>query len=462
MSIRYFFAMAAGRVSRFALRALNRSGTALPGLVATTIDPEFLAHAGSDLTTTLITGTNGKTTTTNLLIHILKTANRTVLENRAGSNLRRGIASTLLSRSRYIREAIFETDEAELLSVTTAFRPKLVVLLNLFRDQLDRYGELDATIRQWRKLFDQSKRQTVLLNADDPGLGWLGHNQSNAQFMGIANVIGSKPGTNVPLPHTADTVISPESGELLVYHQVHFSHLGDYRDPKGKFKRPKLDYAFTNVRLLGMEGSSFTVMEANKAVIARVITPLPGMFNVYNVGAAVIAAHALGVDQQTIKAAVKSFHGAFGRFETITLPTGRTLVLFLVKNPVGFDVVLDLLRQRKEPYDLLIGINDLLADGIDVSWLWDVNFESAALAARSVLATGTRAHALALRLAYAQPAPKNIHVANSLANALATLEQSGKGTTICCLSYTAMLAFRALLVEKGLVNESFQQPMEPR
>ncbi len=477
MTVRSFVASVAGQLTAAGLRLVGRQGTALPGLVATTLDPDFLRSVGRSIPNVLVSGTNGKTTTTTLLMQLLAASGRAVILNGEGSNLARGIASTLLTApSMSSAVGTFEVDEAELVSVARALEPEFILLLNLFRDQMDRYGELDATARKWQALGELSETIPIL-NVDDPNLGWLATKLRRAITFGIESVVGERRGHQIELPHTADAVVSPVSGQRLRYRRLSFSHLGDYRDPASRFRRPPLDFALTDVRLRGLAGSRFRIKDRTGRIVLTLTTPLPGLFNVYNVGAAAIAALAAGADRPTIETTVSRFHGAFGRFDTLPLPHSGRLITLLVKNPVGFDQALSLVAAIKGVRQLVIGINDRLADGTDVSWLWDVDFESLADPVRhssevkraihtsevgrnrtiNILTTGTRAHELANRLHYAGINPARIATDPDLTTVLRQIERTKRGTTVCCLTYTALLEFRRLLARRGLLAHQFAE-----
>lgn len=452
-AVRYQLAKKVGRLMKSLLRLLRRNATSLPGFISLAIDPNFLQHGGKDVPSVLISGTNGKTSVTNLLCKILEQEKQGyVLCNAAGSNLTQGIASTLLTAHRITQQAVFEVDEANLPSVAAKLHPRLIILLNLFRDQMDRYGELDKTAHEWERLAATNHTNELLLNADDPNLGWLGQGHPRAFFFGIKNVSRRLANQDHSvLAHTADTIISPVSRELLIYRRVYFSHLGDYYDPKSDFTRPRLDYAIVDVDLFGLGGSRFRIIDRSGKEILRLQTRLPAIFNVYNVAAAAIAAHRMGVPRTDIEDTAKSFIGVFGRFETIELDSGRKLIIALTKNPTGFNLVLEFIRDHfAERYDLLIAINDLVADGTDVSWLWDVDTRLISPRAETIYASGLRAHQVALRLKYSGLASP-IKVEPDLTTVVSNIVQQGHGTTICCLSYTAMTKFRSLLVASGVI-----------
>lgn len=458
---KFWLANKSGRMAWYILRLLGRNATTLPGLVATTIDPHFLEKFGTRLDVALVSGTNGKTTTANLLSQITQAAGaKQLIYNGAGSNLSRGIASAIVAKSLgSSAQAIFETDEADLVYVDTALKPKLIVLLNLFRDQMDRYGELDKTAYEWRRLFAQERKVDFLLNADDPNLGWLGKHHRNTEFFGIYNIIGKKKGASAEIPRTADIIISPHSGELLVFNEVYFSHMGDYHDMASDFKRPKLNYAICDVNLRGLEGTSFVIKNPQGKVLLNLKSPLPGIYNVYNAAAAGIAALRGGIERNLIEHEIGKFSGVSGRLETIEVGPGRRLIVALVKNPTGFNLLIDLLRVSVHTdLNLVIGINDLLADGTDVSWLWDVDFENLKSSVRQIIATGTRGQQVALRLKYSGLA-QTVTILPNVAETLEKILNDTAQMTVCCLSYTAMVQFRSLLLQRRIIQHpSRSQP----
>ena len=489
-------AVAAGKASALATRLLGRGGgTALPGLVAHTVYPRVLRDLTSQLPegTVMVTGTNGKTTTSRMLGSILEAAGLQPLHNRSGSNLERGLISTMVDAATPIgglpqemRVGLFEVDEATVPAVLPSVRPRVAVFNNLFRDQLDRYGEIDTVYSRWRAALPRlSPRSTLVLNADDPAVADLAHTpgvRSRIFTFGIDDPSYALEA----LPPAADSITCPSCGSRLEYSLILLSHLGHWRCAECGLARVKPDVAATHVLLNGTEGTELCLR--TPAGELALTLKVPGLYNVYNGLAAVSAALAMGVPMEKIKEGVESFTAAFGRIERVAVPgsDGKSLLLALVKNPVGFNEVLRMLFPASErrvgytpegereileeapaqaggkvqPRHLLIIINDLTADGRDVSWLWDVDFELLTATSGSmgwVYTSGIRSGDMAVRLKYAGLDPSIVKVEGDMAKALdAALRGLPPGETLyVCPTYTAMLAFRKMLHERGWVKSRF-------
>lgn len=458
--IRLAAAVAAAKGAYRATRLIGRSGgTAAPGLVGERLDPRLIAKVSARLPegAVVIAGTNGKTTTSRLLTEILTAAGKRVLNNGAGSNLSRGIAAAFARQSSLLGApdadiAVIESDEAAFPAVVAAVRPRLIVLNNLFRDQLDRYGELNSVASKWEiALAAMPAGTTLVYCADDPTLCAL----ASVAPPGTALVpfgLGRHDYTLPELAHAADAVICSKCGAALQYHALSVGHLGDWYCPTGDNARPPLAFAAEGVTLHGMDGASFVVRGDTDAPL-RIDAQLPGLYNVYNVVGAIAAARTLGVQPGTIRATLPIFVAPFGRIERVDL-LGRRLTLALIKNPTGANEVLRLLLAAA-PAPLLICINDLVADGRDVSWLWDTDFEMLAAYPAPIIVSGIRAFDMALRLKYAGVPADTIAVVPGIGDALvAVAERAEPGADTYVLpTYTAMLAAREALHDKGALRD---------
>ena len=466
-------AILAARGAGQAARLLRRGGgTALPGLVADRIAPGIMRRLTRQLRrgSIIVTGTNGKTTTSRMLGVVLEAAGWHPIHNRSGSNLVRGLVATLVTESNLrgklpADSGLFEVDEATVPAVAAQVHPRLILINNLFRDQLDRYGEVDTVSRRWREtLATLDARNTVVLNADDPAVAVLGREtRARVVYYGIADTRQAL----AALPHAADAIDCPICGHRLVYSAILLSHLGHYACPQCGFARPAPQVVAERVDLHGTESTRLEIRSPRESFAVELA--LPGLYNAYNGLAACAAALVLGVTPAVINAGLAGFRAAFGRIERVAAgSTGKNLLLALVKNPVGFNEVLRMLfpvllagDAEPPPRHLLIIINDLIADGRDVSWLWDVDFEMLAPPGRVATATcaGIRATDMANRLKYAGLDPARIRVVEDLAAALeATLAALPPGETLYVLpTYTAMLAFRGLLQARGWVSQFWEQ-----
>jgi UDP-N-acetylmuramyl tripeptide synthase len=443
----------AGRAAGGLIRRLGRGGgTTVPGRIAGRIDPDVVASLGRALPagSVVVTATNGKTTTTRLIAQVLAAAGRRVVHNRSGANLLNGVASALLRAAaptgRVAGEiGLFEVDEASLPEVASALQPRVLAFGNLFRDQLDRYGEVTFVANSWRRALDElPPTAELVLNADDPSVAALGLDaRHRVLYVGVDDLSLAK----AALEHTADARLCPRCGTRLQYDAVFYGHLGHYRCPGCGFARPTPHLSARGVSPAGFDGSRVDLGDGGLSL------PLPGLYNVYNALLALGVAEVLGIDRGGAVAAIERGAGAFGRIERIAVGS-RTLLMALVKNPVGFDQVLRTVLESADRPDVLIAINDRLADGTDVSWLWDVDFEALAGRARSIVVTGDRAGDMRVRLKYAGVDPAIVRV-GGLDDALANV---GDGGTLYALpTYTAMLDLRAELARRGHVAPFWEE-----
>ena len=464
--LRPALAVTAGKLAGRASVLTGRGGgTSLPGLVAERIAPDIAATlaAGLPRGSIVVSGTNGKTTTTALLAAVLRASDLCPIHNRAGANLLRGVSSALLAqtgpggRLRVGDDAIglFEADEAALPSILRAVLPTIVVITNLFRDQLDRSGELDVIASRWRHAFTTlSPGATLVLNADDPLVASLGENAApRVIFYGMDLSAGrfARP------PESADSISCRRCGALLRFERVYYGHLGDYRCPRCGHARPRPSVSGLAVESRGLDGSRVHAEVGGTPVHLEL--RVPGLYNVYNALAALAGAWAQGIDGAVAAAAVQEVQAAFGRAECVQI-SGHDVWLLLVKNPTGCDEVLRLLAALPAPLDLLAVLNDNTADGHDVSWIWDTGWENIADHLRRVTFAGTRAEDLALRLKYAgyAAAADSTIVRDPLAGLDAALSAAPPAAPIHVLAtYTAMLELRRGLVSRGVLRNYLER-----
>jgi len=459
--LRLSAALATAKGTYRATQLLGRSGgTAIPGLVAERVDPRLIGKLAARLPegAIVVAGTNGKTTTARMLADILAAAGKTVLNNGAGSNLSRGIAASFARQSSLFGRpdadvAVIETDEGAFPAVVAAVRPRVIVLNNLFRDQLDRYGELNSVASKWKiALSHLAPGATVVYDADDPTLCALADAAPPGTTL-IPFGLGAHDYVLPELTHAADAVLCVKCGTPLEYRALSVGHLGDWYCPTGDNARPPLAFAATNIHLLGMEGAAFSV--ANDDAGFEVSTNVPGLYNVYNALGASAAALTVGVAPPIVADALRTFVAPFGRIERIPLH-GRRLTLALIKNPTGANEVLRLIAAAP-PAPLLICINDLIADGRDVSWLWDTDFEMLADSdyPAPISVSGIRALDMAVRLKYAGVPDDRITVVPEIADALVAVAERAEvgGDAYVLPTYTAMLAAREALHTLGALRD---------
>ena len=467
---RLLAALAAAKLTGAAIRTLGRGGgTAAPGLVADRIDPGLVGKIASRLPSgvVVVAGTNGKTTVARMLADILQAHGLRVAHNRSGSNLLRGVASALASQadlwgSPRADIGVIESDEAALPEIARRLRPTVIVLNNLFRDQLDRYGELDTIASLWQPaLRALPPAATVVVNVDDPTLASISEGLAARRVsFGLDD---RNPGFLLSeIPHAADAKSCRRCGRDLVYDRLYSAHLGAWRCPGCGAVRPALDFAGTGIVLDGVEGLHLDVVRHGAAGAGLPLgLAIPGLYNAYNAVAATAVASTLGVPDETIGGAMRRYRSAFGRIERVTY-RGHTLTLALVKNPVGFNETLRMLTMATAGLTVptLIAINDLTADGRDVSWLWDVDFEMLAGGAARLFTTGLRGADMANRLIYAGlPAERVIPLSADLSAGLDgfvdALSPESPGYVL--LTYTALLGLRQALADRGAVAQFWEQ-----
>ena len=439
-------------------RMRGGGATSAPGKVLMRLAPDAIGDLGGRLErgSVLISATNGKTTTAALTASILRHAGIPLVHNQAGANMAGGIATSLLDAARpHGRMAgelgLFEVDELWLSSLAAQLRPRAILLGNLFRDQLDRYGELDTIAESWERVLGERDTQLVL-NADDPLLADLGREHPGAVFFGVEDDTLALAG----MAHAADAKHCRRCGAPYVFDAVYLGHLGHYHCDSCGQARPLPSVTATDLKLEGVRSARFTLhTPAGESVVSLA---LPGLYNVYNALAAAALATALEIPLETIAAGLTATQAAFGRAEAVTLSGGRELRILLVKNPAGANEVLRTLALEPGEHDLLGVLNDQIADGRDVSWIWDADFELLAGRVRVATCSGSRAADLATRLKYAGIDLARIRVEPNLEMALqeASADRPEDGAPLYALpTYTAMLALRELLVARGEASSAW-------
>lgn len=448
MTTRRLAGVWAGKLTRRSTRLLGSGGTALPGLVAERVDRGLTRELASGLdAAVLVTGTNGKTTTSAMLSRILTRAGRRVLHNRAGSNLMRGVLTSLIDASGASGRlpaglvGVFETDEAAFDDVAEAVKPSAVLFTNLMRDQLDRYGEIDAIAGRWaRALTGLEPATRVVLNIDDPLISTL--ERAAPGPVSRFGIEDARAGTATEA-ELADALWDPASGDDFRYDHRFYAHLGHWYTASGA-RRPAPQISAAEIAP-GDEGMRFALTLADGESLS-VELPAEGLYSVYNALAAAAAASALGVDGETIAAALGEHRAAFGRQEALRVG-GRRVRILLGKNPAGMNQALRTLQGEGARHHMLVILNDGIADGTDVSWIWDTDWEAQAAHCASLTLAGDRVDELALRLEYAGfPAPREplrAEIGPALEQALEALPQDAE--LVILPTYTALIEARGLL-----------------
>lgn len=412
------------------------AASVLPGSIARRIEPRLLQLLSQQVKNgvILIAGTNGKTTTSLLLRTILERKGYRVAHNSTGANLENGLISAMLDITNIVGMlnadyAILEVDENIIPKVLAPIQPRVILCLNLFRDQLDRYGEVDTISKRWTKVISTLPKETVVIpNADDPTLSHLGQQlPQKVLFFGL-----NEPEKYLDeIPHAVDSIFCPSCGHSLDYKGVYLSHLGDFQCPKCGFRRsqPNLD---------SREWSQILI----------------GLYNKYNTLAAASAAIELGVDEATIRDTINNFQAAFGRAEELEID-GKRVRILLSKNPVGTNETIRVVTESNDKTTLLV-LNDRTPDGTDVSWIWDVDTEKFVERGGTLVVSGDRVYDMALRLRYSEKTSQchfNLIVEEDLRQAIATaLEHTPDDETLHILpTYSAMLEVREVLTGRKIL-----------
>jgi len=445
-------ARVAGALSRASRRG---GGTSLPGKLLLRMEPGAVGMLARrlDRGSVVVSATNGKTTTSGMIARVFAEHGLTAVHNRAGANMKGGVATALLEQARGPgrgRIGLFEVDEAWLPEVVADLGPHTVLLSNLFRDQLDRYGELEMLADEWSELVAAREGDTAfVLNADDPLVADLGRDRSGNTRKRITYFgLEDRAHALERIEHASDAKHCRRCGTAYTYSAAYLGHLGDYSCPNCGNARPQPQVAGRDVDLQGMTGSRFTLSTPRGET--RITLRLPGLYNVYNAVAAAACCLELGMSLEEIRRGLESFAAAFGRAEQI--PVGdRRVAILLVKNPAGANEVFRTLAAAGDPgLDVWMVLNDRIADGRDVSWIWDADFETLAPHAARVICSGTRAEELALRLKYAGVSSAQLEVVPQLERGLDRALGINGGRPLYALpTYTALLELREVLAARG-------------
>lgn len=457
--LRMLLAVLVGKFVMFLAKRFGWGGSTLPGRISRKIEPAILRHlsASCSMGTVIISGTNGKTTSANMVRHILETKRVRVVHNHAGANLISGVTSafienaTIFGRSRG-EIGILEVDEATVPAAVRELSPRVAVVTNVFRDQLDRYGEVGHTVELvCSGLKEMKEGATVFLNADDPLVASMGERlNARVNFYGIETL----PPESYEIEQRPDVKNCPRCDHELRYDVVYYAHLGRYSCANCGFRRPEPEIFVERMGFDGINGTTMFVRGFDEEIEIRL--SIPGLYNVYNALSAMCVASSVGVDPSTIAETLRRFSAAFGRMERFAA-NGRLVLMVLVKNPTGFNEVIRTLMAEPGAKRILMAINDNYADGTDISWLWDVDFERLVSSGHveNVHASGLRAEDMALRLKYAGLDPASISVARDIRRAfLDALEGVVPGDTLYVLTtYTALLEMRKTVHKMGFAGD---------
>ncbi len=438
-------------------------GTSLPGMIARRIDPNVLKSVvgASKAKKIVITGSNGKTTTARMTAAIADSSGHRVSQNRTGSNLLQGVTSVAVNFADIFGRLdsdvlLFEIDEGTIPLAVPEIQPDVVVITNIFRDQLDRYGELYAVANALNQMLeDLPESATILLNGNDPQVASFGqHAKARRLFFGLET---NEVGTPVP-EQSADIIRCIRCNEDLLYEVAYMSHLGIYRCPACGYTLPKLDIAATSVQLASDgEGPTHVLYRTPQGPVKLTI-PLPGLHNVYNAAAAMGAAMAAGFQTDTMQTAISGLRPAFGRLEKIQAGD-KTVYLTFVKNPTSFNLMLRLIAQHAGQKHLLLAASNTVVDGEDFAWLWDVEIEEVANTILDAVCSGNKGEEIAMRLKYAEVPTEKITLIHDREAALdAALNNVEVGGTLYILcGYTHTHEFRRIMQKRGWVRHFWEE-----
>ena len=445
MSLKSALATFVGKSSYVVLHdILRRGGTSLPGKLATKIDPEVMTTLAEKYDVILITGTNGKTLTTTLTTRVLREQFPDVITNPSGSNMMQGITGTMLTAKVTGKShrpiALLEVDEANVEEVARQLKPMAFVLTNIFRDQLDRFGEIYTTYDKILKGIRLFPEATVIANADSP-IFMRGDLPNPKVYYGFNHLPADG---DMKAPHNTDGVLSPTDDTVLHYHFMTFGNQGDYFSVSDDFKRPELDYAVTKINEMTPRYSNFDIDGETYQI------EIGGMYNIYNALAAYTVGRFLGVTTQQIHHAFESNAQIFGRQEAVNV-NGKEVTIVLIKNPVGANQVIDMMKTDDQPFSLIALLNANYADGIDTSWIWDTDFESLKDSGMQAIATGgERYKDLYVRVNMAGYGEHPVY--QDLKQIVKAIDEMPTKRVYIAATYTAMLQLRAQLAQQGFIK----------
>jgi len=447
INIKSFFSILAGKITIFLSKHILKGGSTFPGTVALKFDKKILSTVAKDYKVILVTGTNGKTTTTSMITNIFKNKGYRVITNNTGANLFRGIVSCFIDNYRFSKSnkgsyAIIEVDEANLKFVTDYITPEIITITNLFRDQLDRYGEVYTTLDKILEGIHKVPSSTLVLNGDDSLFGVLDVENPKVYY-GFSNPIND----NNTIDINADAKFCKVCKAPYKYNFVTYNHLGDYYCTECGYKRPYLKYKMEGI-LEQTPNSSIVIINGNEVSISQ-----SGVYNIYNGLCAYSIASEAGIENSIITSSLGKVDSSFGRQEEIQIENKKVKII-LVKNPAGYNQALDTLCLNKEVFSTLFMLNDNYADGRDVSWIWDVNFEKLSfLPIQDVFISGIRLYDMAVRLKTAGLNEESFIIEGDYEKLTEKLKTSKNNNIYILATYTAMINYRKFLYSKGYIKK---------
>lgn len=446
ISIKTIISILSAKFTLFLTKTILKGGTTFPGRVALKIDKNILSKISKGYKVILVTGTNGKTTTTSMIYNIIKESGHPVITNNTGANLFPGIVTTFVDSFKFgskVKDnyAVIEVDEANLKYITEYITPEVITVTNLFRDQLDRYGEVYTTLNKILEGIYNVPETTLVLNGDESLLGKLDL-KNPVHFYGFDKAVND----NKTIEINADAKFCKFCKTPYEYNFVTYNHLGDFYCPNCGYKRSDLMYAVTDIIDINADKSTIKFNDLEVSINQS------GTYNIYNGLCAYSIAKELGISDSAIKKSLENQSSSFGRQETINIE-GKDVKIFLVKNPAGYNQSLDTICLNKEKFAAAFLLNDNYADGQDVSWIWDVDFEKLTETnIDEVYISGLRAYDMAVRLKTAGLNP-NKFIIEEQYEALTEAIKNGNCDKLYILAtYTAMINYRKYLHSKGYIK----------
>ena len=433
------------KITAFLAKHIVKGGSNFPGKIALKIDRSILKTVSKGYKVILVTGTNGKTTTTSMIYNILKESGLDVITNNTGANLYPGIVACFISNYSFLKKpkdsyAVIEVDEANVKFITEYVTPEIITVTNLFRDQLDRYGEVYTTLVKILEGVHKVPESTLVLNGDESLLGKL-NIQNKCVYYGFNTPI--KEDNSLDL--NADAKFCKFCKAPYSYNLVTYNHLGDFYCPECGYKRPELSYSVN--KILDLKPESSTVLINN----SEIFISQSGAYNIYNALCAFSIAKQLGINDDVIKSSLQNQSSSFGRQEQIKIDD-KNIQIILVKNPAGYNQALDTLKLNDDAFSALFMLNDNYADGRDVSWIWDVDFEKISeLKLQDIFISGLRMYDMAVRLKVAGLDKDKFILEEDYEQLTEKLKKSSSTKIYILATYTAMINYRKYLHSKGYI-----------
>ncbi|MGL5616845.1 MAG: MurT ligase domain-containing protein [Sarcina sp.] len=434
------------KITQFLSKHLFKGGSNFPGKVALKLDKNILKKVAANYNVILVTGTNGKTTTTSMIYNVLKENGFDVITNSTGANMYPGIVSSFIENYKFSgnknRYAVIEVDEANVKFVTEHITPQIITITNLFRDQLDRYGEVYTTLSKILEGVVKVPETTLLLNGDESLLGNLDVPNKKIYFG-----FEKSPNKDTKIDVNADSKFCKFCKSPYEYNFITFNHLGDFYCPNCGYKRCDLTYKVNDIVELTPDGS---VVKLNNGLFT--ITQ-SGLYNIYNALCAYSIAKEFNISDEIIEKSFTSQSSSFGRQEVIQIDD-KELKIILVKNPAGYNQALETLCLNSKSFSAAFMLNDNYADGRDVSWIWDVKFEKlATMDMNNVFISGIRAYDMAVRLKIAGIDPSKFLIETEYENLVNAMKKSSEDKIYVLATYTAMINFRKYLHSQGYIKK---------